>query len=160
MAMELGERIRGAVRRSRRRLAYARASLQTARYQGTAQDQAFWEARLRRYRLALRQSYPHLSGDLDADADVLRKAEALAKDYGRNFYITSGRRTHAEQLRLWNNRTNNPFPVAPPGTSRHEIGRALDILVDGRPIQDVVPAELIRKHGLSPLPGDAAHVEG
>lgn len=120
----------------------------------------FWEARLRRYRRARRRPYPHLSGDLDADADVLRKAEALARDFGRNFYITSGLRTRAEQLRLWNNRANNPFPVARPGTSRHETGRALDILVDGRPIQDVVPAPLIRKHGLSPLVGDATHVEG
>ena len=50
--------------------------------------------------------------------------------------------------------------AARPGTSRHELGRALDILVDGRPIQYVVPATLIRKHGLSPLAGDAAHVEG
>jgi hypothetical protein len=40
--------------------------------------------------------------------------------------------------------------AARPGTSRHELGRALDILVDGRPIQYVVPATLIRKHGLSP----------
>ena len=120
----------------------------------------FWEARLRQYRRALRKPYPHLSGDLDADDDVLRKAETLARDFGRTFYVTSGRRTHAEQLRLWNNRANNPFPVARPGTSRHELGRALDLLVDGRPIQYVVPATLIRKHGLSPLAGDAAHVEG
>jgi hypothetical protein len=62
----------------------------------------FWEARLRQYRRALRKPYPHLSGDLDADDDVLRKAETLARDFGRNFYITSGLRTHAEQLRLWN----------------------------------------------------------
>ena len=120
----------------------------------------FWEARLRQYRRALRKPYPHLSGDLDADADVLRKAETLAREFGRNFYITSGLRTHTEQLRLWNNRANNPFPVARPGTSHHEIGRALDVLVDGRPIQHVVPAALIRKHGLFPLAGDAAHVEG
>ena len=120
----------------------------------------FWEARLRQYRRAVKKPYPHLSGDLDADAEVLRKAETLARDFGRNFYITSGLRTHAEQHRLWNSRANNPFPVARPGTSRHELGRALDVLVDGRPIQDVVPAALIRKHGLFPLAGDAAHVEG
>ena len=159
--MKLGERIRGAVRRSRHRLAYARAhNFEQRDIKVLRKTKLFWEARLRAYRRALKNPYPHLSGDLDADADVLRKAERLAADFGRNVSRTSGLRTHTEQLRLWNNRANNPFPVAPPGTSRHEIGRALDILVDGRPIQYVVPAALIRKHGLSPLAGDAAHVEG
>lgn len=42
--------------------------------------------------------------------------------------VTSTYRSHTEQLRLWNNRHNNPYPVAPPGTSYHEYGRAWDMV--------------------------------
>lgn len=44
--------------------------------------------------------------------------------------VTSVRRSRTEQLRLWNNRRNNPYPVAPPGTSKHELGRAWDMVGD------------------------------
>ncbi len=120
----------------------------------------YWEGLLWAYRKALKKPYPHLSGDLDANPDVLEKAERLARNIGRNLYITSGLRTFAEQKRLWDNRFSNPFPVAPPGTSRHETGRALDIVIGTHPIQNVVPASVIRAAGLSPLVGDAVHVEG
>jgi YD repeat-containing protein len=36
-------------------------------------------------------------------------------------------RTRAIQEGLWNDRANNPNPVAPPGTSRHESGFAFDV---------------------------------
>jgi len=51
-------------------------------------------------------------------------AEALASAYGLT--VTSVRRSRTEQLALWNNRRNNPYPVAPPGTSKHERGLAFD----------------------------------
>lgn len=41
--------------------------------------------------------------------------------------ITSGGRSSADQRRLWNNRHKNPYPVARPGTSKHEGGRAFDL---------------------------------
>ena len=41
---------------------------------------------------------------------------------------TSVRRSRTEQLKLWHNRHNNPYPVAPPGTSKHELGRAFDLV--------------------------------
>ncbi len=41
--------------------------------------------------------------------------------------IVSGLRTRAEQERLWANRHTNPYPVAEPGTSRHERGLAIDV---------------------------------
>lgn len=41
--------------------------------------------------------------------------------------ITSGRRSSADQLRLWRNRRNNRYPVARPGTSKHERGLAFDL---------------------------------
>jgi len=41
--------------------------------------------------------------------------------------IVSGFRSPAEQQALWDNRATNPYPVAPPGTSMHERGLAIDI---------------------------------
>ena len=42
--------------------------------------------------------------------------------------VTSVYRSYGEQLRLWNNRANNPYPVSPPGRSKHEQRRAFDMV--------------------------------
>lgn len=126
------------------------------------------EKALRAFRRALRNPYPHLSGDLDALPRVLQKLESLARDIGRNIFVTSGTRWPAEQLVLWNNRHSNPFPVAfcCPCQSNHcprdgeSKGRASDCLIGGVPIQHVVSSSKLREHGLEPLIGDAVHVEG
>jgi LAS superfamily LD-carboxypeptidase LdcB len=104
-------------------------------------------------------TYPHLDGDLDSKPELLTRLEALAVKKGMHFHITSGLRTIAEQQRLWDNRGSNPFPVARPGTSRHQSGNAADVTVNGRAIQDVIPADELRATGLNPLAGDAVHVE-
>jgi hypothetical protein len=104
-------------------------------------------------------TYPHLSGDLDANPELLRRLEALAAKRGEQFRITSGLRTYAEQMRLWNGRGSNPYPVARPGTSRHESGRAADVMIGGRDIQSVISASELRAAGLNPLAGDSVHVE-
>jgi hypothetical protein len=104
-------------------------------------------------------SYPHLDGDVDANPEILGRLEALAAKRGEKFHINSGLRTLAEQQRLWDNRANNPFPVARPGTSRHQSGRACDVSIGGRPIQSVISAAELRAAGLNPLAGDAVHVE-
>jgi LAS superfamily LD-carboxypeptidase LdcB len=104
-------------------------------------------------------SYPHLSGDLDANPELLRRLESLAAQRGETWKITSGLRTVAEQQVLWDNRHNNPFPVARPGTSNHQHGDATDVTVNGRPIQDVVPAAELIRAGIRPLAGDAVHVD-
>ena len=104
-------------------------------------------------------TYAHLDGDTDAAPELLQKLDALAAQKGMNFHITSGLRTIEEQQRLWDNRGSNPFPVARPGTSRHQSGRAADVTIGGRPIQDVIPADELRAAGLNPLAGDAVHVE-
>jgi LAS superfamily LD-carboxypeptidase LdcB len=43
--------------------------------------------------------------------------------------VTSGRRTHTQQRALYRRYLAgmNPYPVAPPGTSDHEIGEAVDV---------------------------------
>lgn len=52
-------------------------------------------------------------------------AELLVNHY--RLTVTSGYRSYSEQLELWRNRRNNPFPVAPPGQSYHGYGRAFDV---------------------------------
>jgi uncharacterized protein YcbK (DUF882 family) len=41
--------------------------------------------------------------------------------------VTSTYRSYSEQLQLWRNRSSNPYPVAPPGRSWHQYGRAFDL---------------------------------
>ncbi|HUR49649.1 MAG TPA: M15 family metallopeptidase [Acidimicrobiales bacterium] len=55
---------------------------------------------------------------------ALARAAALL---GRPVPITSGFRSLAEQRALWARRHTNPYPVAPPGTSMHGRGLAVDV---------------------------------
>lgn len=41
--------------------------------------------------------------------------------------ITSGWRSRGEQQRLYDQRASSPYPVAKPGSSRHEQGLAIDV---------------------------------
>ena len=104
-------------------------------------------------------TYPHLSGDLDANPELLARLESLAAARGETFEVTSGTRTVAEQQVLWDNRASNPFPVAPPGTSLHQHGNAADVTVNGVPIQNAISRDELVRAGLSPLAGDEVHVE-
>lgn len=53
-------------------------------------------------------------------------ATALVR-YFPQLRVTSTYRSPTAQRALWANRHNNPYPVAPPGTSKHEQGRAFDL---------------------------------
>lgn len=55
----------------------------------------------------------------------------IASSVGANPRITSGFRTYSQQNRLYQLRQAGrwPYPVAPPGTSAHEYGYAVDIVV-------------------------------
>lgn len=44
--------------------------------------------------------------------------------------VTSGYRSYTEQLELYRNRAKNPYPVAPPGYSKHNYGLAWDMSGD------------------------------
>jgi hypothetical protein len=55
---------------------------------------------------------------------ALSRADALL---GRPVPVVSGYRTSTEQARLWARRDDNPYPVAPPGSSAHERGTAVDV---------------------------------
>lgn len=59
---------------------------------------------------------------------ALQAALARASDLlGRPVPVTSGFRSRADQARLYAGRAANPYPVAPPGTSMHERGLAVDV---------------------------------
>lgn len=73
----------------------------------------------------------HLLGD-GRSSDGLHPALVAALDragalLGEPVPVTSGWRSPADQQRLWDERASNPFPVARPGTSAHERGRAVDV---------------------------------
>lgn len=54
-------------------------------------------------------------------------AKALAAAFP-GLTLTSTYRSKTAQRKLYANRKNNPYPVAPPGSSYHEYGRAFDLV--------------------------------
>lgn len=84
---------------------------------------------------------------------ALHRADAVL---GRPVPVTSGRRTRAEQQRLYDQRSTNAFPVAKPGSSRHESGLAIDVPL-------AIAERLARvsdRTGLCrPVPDDPVHFE-
>lgn len=53
--------------------------------------------------------------------------DAYRQQFGRDMPITSNVRTREQQEKLFKERASNPNLVAPPGTSKHEVGEAADI---------------------------------
>lgn len=68
---------------------------------------------------------PNAQGGL---APAMRAALARAEQLlGEPVPITSGFRSTEEQATLYARRADNPYPVAPPGSSAHERGVAVDV---------------------------------
>jgi hypothetical protein len=68
------------------------------------------------------------AGSREGLAPAMKAALARAEQLlGKPVPITSGYRSHDDQARLYANRANNPYPVAPPGSSMHEQGLAIDV---------------------------------
>jgi LAS superfamily LD-carboxypeptidase LdcB len=80
--------------------------------------------------------------------------DAYLTETGKPLPITSGYRTTEEQAKLFANRGSNPNLVAPPGTSKHEVGNAADI-------SPTVPSSFLDRFGLHRPYGskDPVHVE-
>lgn len=69
-----------------------------------------------------------LQGSTTGLAPALRAAlNRAAALLGRPVPVTSGFRSPAQQRALWARRAANPYPVAPPGSSMHERGLAIDV---------------------------------
>jgi peptidoglycan hydrolase-like protein with peptidoglycan-binding domain len=56
------------------------------------------------------------------------KMAAAAKKAGVTLQINNSYRSYQEQVVLWNRYGRNPARVAPPGTSNHQSGRAIDFV--------------------------------
>lgn len=94
--------------------------------------------------------------------DLQKSLDGLSAEFksltGRDLPITSGARSAADQSRLFANRGTNPYPVAPPGTSTHEKGGAID--VDPATADFLDKSGLLKKYGLHrPYPNDPVHIE-
>lgn len=77
---------------------------------------------------ARRESLDPATGSRAGLAPAMLAALARAEELlGVEVPIVSGYRSPEHQQRLWDNRHNNPYPVARPGTSRHELGLAIDV---------------------------------
>ncbi|MFN2608300.1 MAG: M15 family metallopeptidase [Acidimicrobiales bacterium] len=90
---------------------------------------------------------PAMLGALDRAAALL----------GEQVPITSGYRSPATQQQLWDNRAHNPYPVAPPGSSLHERGLAVDVPLAFVPRLEAVSGQVGLCH---PFPqADPVHFE-
>ncbi|MEG4197272.1 peptidoglycan-binding protein [Microcoleus sp. Pol12A5] len=75
------------------------------------------------------------------------------QDRGQTMQVNSAYRTIAQQMLLYNDRSNNPNPVAAPGASNHQTGLAIDI-------EDPRGWEVyLMQYGWHPLPGDPPHFD-
>lgn len=81
---------------------------------------------------------------------------AMQGAYGSSIPIVSAYRSYAEQAALYANRGSNPWPVAPPGTSNHGWGKAVDISSGTSPWSWMYGGNSSR-FGWNPLQGDLPH---
>ncbi len=89
--------------------------------------------------------------------------ETLLQDLrasGIRFRVTSGRRTRAEQTRLYTRflEGRTQLPVARPGSSMHELGLAVDLVFED-PDEWLAVANLAPSYGLLWRRSDPVHFE-
>lgn len=72
--------------------------------------------------------------------------------------ITSTYRSWTDQYNLWRNRAHNPYPVAPPGESWHQYGRAFDFIAQDERYQSWL-GQTWRSWGGSWSPEDPIHFQ-
>ena len=90
--------------------------------------------------------------------------EMIAK-YNKPVTITSAARSKEEQLELWQRTVRNGTPgflpngnpVAEPGTSKHEVGKALDLARGD--VEALDQAGLLKLYGFKRLANDPPHIE-
>ena len=83
------------------------------------------------------------------------------RDEGIPVTVNLAFRTTSEQTVLYNNRFNNPNPVASPGTSRHESGFAIDLngISKLSASDNALVNKIASKYGLSPIANDPPHFQ-
>ena len=92
----------------------------------------------------------------------------MIAEYGKPVQINAAMRDVEEQQQMWDDAKpdpNNPNkrrnsqgnPVAPPGRSRHNYGRALDL--NRNQVSDLASTGLLTKYGFNTIPDDPPHIE-
>ena len=84
----------------------------------------------------------------------------MISEYGKPVQINAAMRSHEEQQTLYdkwikNGRVGNP--VAKPGQSRHNFGRALDL--NSTQVTALSSSGLLAKYGFNTIPNDPPHIE-
>lgn len=88
----------------------------------------------------------------------MQAASEFRQKTGQIVNVTSALRSREDQERLWANRFNNPNPVAPPGSSNHEKGLAID--VSSSTAAAMEKSGVLSKYGLvRPHSNDPVHIE-
>ncbi len=92
----------------------------------------------------------HLLAGVNSElARRVRNMAAALSARGIEIRITSGKRSTERQAALYANRASNPYPVARPGTSKHELGLAVDLVPTGA-----------RSSSISAAIGEAGEAQG
>jgi hypothetical protein len=92
----------------------------------------------------------HLLASVDSElARRVRQMAAALSSRGIEIKVSLGKRSTERQAALYANRANNPYPVARPGTSKHELGLAVDLVPTGA-----------RSSGITTAIGEAGEREG
>lgn len=84
-------------------------------------------------------------------------ADALLTHARSRVEVTSTYRSIGRQLSLWLTRSMNPYPVAPPGQSYHNYGRAFDLKAS--PDELAWLGSIWRSWGGTWNPSDAIHFQ-
>ena len=94
------------------------------------------------------------------DPKAKEQFEKMITEYGKPIQINTAFRSTNEQAMLyrrWIREGKKGNPVAEPGTSKHESGRALDLNSDQ--VKDLDKLGLLSKYGFSPLADDPPHIQ-
>jgi hypothetical protein len=94
------------------------------------------------------------------DPYVKRNFMDMIAEYGKPVQINAAMRSHQEQQTLYdkwiaNGKIGNP--VAKPGSSKHNFGRALDL--NSSQVTDLANSGLLTKYGFNTIPNDPPHIE-
>lgn len=94
------------------------------------------------------------------DPAVRENFEKMIAEYGKPVQINAAMRDMEDQQKLydaWIARGKTGNPVAPPGRSKHNYGRALDL--NSQQVADLKALGLLDKYGFNTIAGDPPHIE-
>lgn len=94
------------------------------------------------------------------DPYVRRNFMDMIAEYGKPVQINAAMRDMSEQQNLYDKWIENGKlgnPVAPPGSSKHNFGRALDL--NSSQVADLATSGLLSKYGFNTIPKDPPHIE-